>query len=414
MRQAITSHAPITLSNATARRLVLHLQGLTRPPGVRFGPGELLAMIEQLGFVQVDSIQWVERAHHMILAARSQSYRPRDLQRLAETDRSLFEHWTHDASFIPTIFYPYWKHRFERQKAKNRAKFSSWQGPGYLDQCTALLDRISTGGSLRSRDLDRPKDVKLDMWQWHDGKAALEYLWRTGALAIAGRSGFEKIYDLPTRVIPDAIRHQAVTEEAFIDWACRSALDRLGFGTAADIARFWDLVSIVEAKAWINSEMDSTQNLKNARLLPINVTDCNGHVRPGYVGRPDLLDIAASLPACPVRVRALSPFDPVIRDRKRLASLFGFEYRIEIYVPEAKRIWGYYVFPLLEGDRLVGRIDMRARRSNDTLEVKRVWWEPKVKPGAQRWAKLGAELVRQARLAGVANVVWLEGARDQQ
>ncbi|MEL6947058.1 MAG: crosslink repair DNA glycosylase YcaQ family protein, partial [Pseudomonadota bacterium] len=164
-------------------------------------------MIEQLGFVQVDSIQWVERAHHMILAARSQSYRPRDLQRLAETDRSLFEHWTHDASFIPTIFYPYWKHRFERQKAKNRAKFSSWQGPGYLDQCTALLDRISTGGSLRSRDLDRPKDVKLDMWQWHDGKAALEYLWRTGALAIAGRSGFEKIYDLPIRVIPDAIRH---------------------------------------------------------------------------------------------------------------------------------------------------------------------------------------------------------------
>lgn len=402
---------PIILSNPTARRLVLHLQGLTRLPGLQFGPGELLQAIEQLGFVQVDSIQWVERAHHMILAARSQSYRPKDLKRLAEKDRSLFEHWTHDASFIPSVFYPYWKHRFDRQKAKNKAKFSNWQGPGFLQQCQPLLDRIRTEGPLRSRDLDKPKGESLEMWQWHDGKAALEYLWRTGDLAISGRDGFQKIYDLPEHVIPEDVRTKTVNETEFIHWACSSALDRLGFGTAGDIARYWDLVSIDEVKTWLIGQLDSEEDARKARPLSVTITDANGDERPGFFGRPDLFDVIETLPSLPPRIRALSPFDPVIRDRKRLSYLFGFNYRIEIYVPEHKRVWGYYIFPLLEGDRLVGRIDMRARRSKNQLEVKRVWWEPKVKFGTDRQARLHSELARQARLVGAKDVIWLPGAQ---
>ncbi|MEL6735987.1 MAG: crosslink repair DNA glycosylase YcaQ family protein [Pseudomonadota bacterium] len=401
----------LTVTNRQARQVILHLQGLTRPPNQKFGPGELLAMIEQLGFVQVDSIQWVERAQHMILAARSQAYRPRDLKRLLEKDRSLFEHWTHDASVIPTQFYAYWKHRFTRHEAKVHAKFSNWQGEGFLGHCPQLMEHIRDHGAVRSRDLDKPQkaeSARLDMWQWHDGKAALEFLWRTGKLAISGRDGFQKIYDLPERVLTKNMLGESVSHDGFVDWACRSALDRLGFGTPGDIARYWDLIGIKEAAEWVERHLALGDANNTLRTI-----DVVGHEKTAVktlVARADIESVIANLPPVPDRVRALSPFDPVIRDRKRLEWLFGYEYRIEIYVPETKRRWGYYVFPLLEADRLIGRIDMRARRSHDQLEVKRVWLEKGVRFGPGRKARLDGELLRQARLANVKKIVWLDGA----
>jgi len=401
----------LTLSNSQARHVILHLQGLTRPPNTKFAPGELLTMIEQLGFVQVDSIQWVERAQHMILAARSQAYRPAHLKRLLEKDRTLFEHWTHDASVIPATFYPYWKHRFARHEAKTHAKFSNWQGKGFLDHCPQLLERIESQGAVRSRDLEKPDRTKtgpLEMWQWDDGKAALEFLWRIGKLAISARDGFQKVYDLPQRVLSSDTLDKTVSQDAFVDWACRSALDRLGFGTPAEIARYWDLISIKEASHWVETHLASPDT--NNTLRPVTVMGYDKKTSKTCVARADLNSLMETLPPLPQRIRALSPFDPVIRDRKRLEWLFGFEYRIEIYVPERKRIWGYYVFPLLEGSRVIGRIDMRARRSEDQLEVKRVWFEPGVKTGPGRIKSLEGELQRQARLAGVTNIVWLDGA----
>lgn len=395
-----------SISNQQARQLVLHLQGLTHAPHVGFEPGGLYALIRQLGFVQVDSIQWVERAQHMILFARNQTYRPGHLKRLLEKDRMLFENWTHDASVIPSEFYPYWRHRFERRRSRIASQFSNWQGEGYSKHCSELLDRITRGGPLRSRDLERAETGPLEMWQWHDGKAALEYLWRTGALCISGRDGFQKIYDLAHKGIP-ADHHQCeVDHVVFVDWACRSALERLGFGTAADIARFWDHLTIDEVKGWL-AEQD------HKSILPVKVAGMKGVRGAGEKelwARGDLSSLIDALPSLPKRIRALSPFDPVIRDRKRLTWLFGFDYRIEIYVPEAKRVWGYYVFPLLEGDRLIGRIDMRARRSDDVLEVKRLWLEPGIKLSNARRERLDAELTRQARLGGVKGVRWLDGA----
>ena len=126
--------------------------------------------------------------------------------------------------------------------------------------------------------------------------------------------------------------------------------------------------------------------------------------------RADINELLQDLPDSPPRMRALSPFDPVIRNRNRLEWLFGFEYRIEIYVPEEKRRWGYYVFPLLEGDKIIGRIDMRAKRKEDILEIKSLWLEPRVKMSNARADRLQSELIRQARLGGVKKVVWLDGA----
>jgi len=235
------------------------------------------------------------------------------------------------------------------------------------------------------------------MWQWHDGKAALEYLWRSGQLAIAGRDGFQKIYDLTERVVDDENLQARCDHGAFVDWACSAALARLGFGSPADIARYWDLLSIQEVKDWL-----ARQNEQRVRL--VQVKSANNTAPRELYARADIEKIVTHLPKLPQRLRALSPFDPVIRDRNRLMWLFNFDYRIEIYVPQAKRKYGYYVFPLLEKDRLVGRIDMRAKRRENVLQVKEIWWEKGAKLSQARMDRLSSELLRQARLAGVARV----------
>ncbi len=388
----------IQLTNAEARRIILHLQGLTDASNRKLSASELYDLIVRLGFVQVDSIQWVERAQHMTLFARNQTYRPAHLKKLIEKDRLLFEGWTHDASIIPSEFFPYWRHRFERKREKMATKFRQWQGEGYTDHCEILLERIAEHGPIRSRDLERPDTGKQEMWQWHDGKAALEFLWYTGSLCIAKREGFQKVYDLAENGIPPNHFAAQVNHDAFIDWACRSAIDRLGFGTAGDIARYWDHVSIDEVKDWIADAGDNS-------LVTVDIETVSGEARSMYA-RADIESVLSSIPEIPGRIRALSPFDPVIRDRKRLEWLFGYDYRIEIYVPAEKRVWGYYVFPLLEGDRLIGRIDMRADRKAKALTVRKVWLEPKIKFGADRRKRLDGELVRQARLCGLPDIVW--------
>lgn len=381
--------------------MVLHLQGLSHPPHVRQSPDDLYNLICQMGFVQVDSIQWVERAQHMTLFARNQTYRPKHLKKLIEKDRLLFEGWTHDASIVPGEFYPYWRHRFDRQNARLRKSFIHWQGEGFLDHCDDLLELITEKGAIRSRDLEKPaRDGPQQMWQWHDGKAALEFLWRSGKLAISGRDGFQKIYDLTERALPDADLAARASRGEFIHWACRSALDRLGFATASDIAGYWGLVSIAEVREWV-----SHQNSSGVILIEVKSAD-NSKTR-SFIARADIEEIVANLPKLPSRVRALSPFDPVIRDRNRLLWLFNFDYRIEIYVPEAKRKYGYYVFPLLEKDRIIGRIDMRANRPDGQLQVKKIWLEKGVKLSPARQCRLDSELVRQCRLAGVGEVIWL-------
>lgn len=393
----------VRLSNTEARHVILALQGLADPPNRRITLPELHDLIMRLGFVQVDSIQWVERAQHMILFARNQTYRPKMLARLIERERLLFENWTHDASIIPSQFFPYWRHRFDRHRQRLAAKFTQWQGEGYSDHCQLLLDRIAEGGSLRSRDLDKPAGRKLAMWQWHDGKAALEYLWRTGVLAISGREGFQKVYDLVERAILPEHLEARVGHDEFVNWACRSAIERLGFGSTGDIARYWDHLSISEVEAWIEDQPADS-------LTRVTVGCAQRGRERELLARPDIEAVLCSLPPLPKRLRVLSPFDPVIRDRKRLEWLFGFDYRIEIYVPEEKRIWGYYVFPLLEGDRLIGRIDMKADRKSGMLRVRKLWLEPKIRFGAERRARLDSELVRQTRLCGMKDVVWEDGS----
>lgn len=394
--------AVLAIPNSVARRIFLERQGLSAPPGRALPRAELCRLIGQLGFVQIDSVQTVERAHQMILFSRAERYRPADLVTLTERERRFFEHWTHDASILPVEAYSYWKHRFRRREPVMLERWRRWQGEGFDAAFAETYAHIREHGPVMARDLnpgDRGKGS--GWWDWHPSKTALEFLWHCGKLAVSGRQGFQKIYDLAERVIPAEHYAAEVSEDAFIDWACRSALEKLGFATPGEIAAFYALVSPEEAKRWAEA--------KAAELIAVDVMPVGEGKPRRALALPDLEARLTTLPEPPARLRVLSPFDPVLRDRNRAERLFGFFYRIEIFVPEAKRQYGYYVFPLMEGDRMIGRIDMKAERKRDCLEVKRLWLEPGVRLGGGRRARLEAELARVAGFAGVGTVTFLPG-----
>jgi len=389
------------LDNRAARALFLDRHGLAEQPS---GPARgvaLLELITRLGFVQLDSINTVARAHDLILFSRRPSYRPPDLKRLYEQDRALFEHWTHDAAVIPMAFYPHWHMRFQRDAEMLRARWKNWRRDGFEGKFAAVLDHIRDHGPVGSSDVGKDEEkTSGGWWDWHPSKTALEYLWRSGALTVIGRDGFQKRYDLTERVIEDHLRPGALDHdpEATVDWLCNAALDRLGFATTGELAAFWDSSSPAETRNWAAGAE------ARGEVETIEITCADGSLRK-VLARPDVLDQAIAVPPAPGRIRVLSPFDPALRDRKRAERLFGFHYRIEVFVPEPKRVYGYYVFPLLEGDRLIGRIDMKAHRDCGELRVRALWPERGLRWSPARTRRLEAELDRIRRLAGVEQVI---------
>ncbi|WP_299209565.1 crosslink repair DNA glycosylase YcaQ family protein [uncultured Tateyamaria sp.] len=394
---------PFTLTNTQSRRVFLDHHALSDTPGGPAHGDALLDLITRLGFVQLDSINTVARAHDLILFTRKPRYRPKNLRNLYERDRSLFEHWTHDAAVIPASFYPYWHLRRERDSARLRERWSEWRRDGFEAKFQPVLDQIREQGPCCSGDVgEGEKRGSGGWWDWHPSKTALEYLWRSGALQVVKREGFQKYYDLTERVLDTRTIGNAPDTEETVDWCCREALDRLGFATHGELAAFWDHISPAEAKDWCISALAS------GRIIEVHVTGVDGSTRPAYAW-PTLPD-DPSLEQVPTsRLRVLSPFDPALRDRKRAERLFGFAYRIEIFVPEPKRTYGYYVFPLMEGDRIVGRVDMKAHRTDDVLRVRALWPERKVRWGKGRQAAFEAELDRVIKLAGVSQIAFDDG-----
>ncbi|TGD43757.1 winged helix-turn-helix domain-containing protein [Pseudotabrizicola sediminis] len=393
------------LPNATARHLFLQRHALTDP---RSGPArfsDLAALIDRIGFVQVDSITTVERAHHMILWARRHSYRPAALKPLLERDRALFEHWTHDASLVPMALFPQWKHRFARDATRLHANWQRWFRDGYTAQFDTILNRIAAHGPVSSSDVGEGEARGTGgWWDWHPSKTALEWLWRTGQIAVTRRDAFRKVYDLTENVIPPEYYRAETSREQHRDWACASALANLGFADESEIARYWHAIDKAAVQDWVRGEIGQ------GRLIRITVEQADGTHRPA-LARADLTESVQALPDTPNGLRILSPFDPALRDRARVERLFGFHYRIEVFVPEPKRRYGYYVFPVLEGTRLIGRIDAKADRTSATLRIRAYWPEPGIRMTKARQAKLAREL---DRLAIFANCTTCDYAADWQ
>ena len=383
----------LRIKNKPARQLWLSSQGLGISPT---GPLDLLALIKQLGFVQLDTIQVVARAHHHILWSRNQNYREPMLDQLLAKDRVIFEHFTHDASVIPMDFLPYWQRQFRRKK--ERLDRASWK-KSLPNQAAreAIKARIRREGPLSTHAFDTKIVGEKKMWSRPPHKLALDYLWYTGELATSHRINFNKYYDLAERVFPAEIRDLKYSDAAQIDWLCQAALDRMGFGLASEVQHYWDAVSPTDLRQWRARSQGLVQS--------VSIETASGQWVQG-IAPADIEARLANLTPTTTRLRILNPFDPAIRDRNRLQRLFGFEYRVEMFVPAAKRVWGYYVFPILEGEQFVGRIEVKGDRKQSVLNVINFWPEAGVAWSEGRFKKLASELERMRRFIGVAAVEW--------
>ena len=395
------------------RRALLSLNGLAPPlpddplpsPNDRSKPSWVDGMIQRLGFLQVDSVSAVERAQHQILFSRNRRYRQGWLSQRLEGSRTLFENWTHDAAILPSGVYPHWRHYFDRFRKyeihKGYRRYFETVGRGDVDR---VLRRIRKEGPLKPRDFV----VEKVSYGWGGtaedakgfpvptvAKVALEYLWRIGKLAVTRRDKREKVYDLAERVIPEEHYRERTRRSEYVDWSAREGLRRLGAATPAQIARFYYAISTDQAASWCRSRLGT--ELTEVR---VQLADGRATSSPLFALTGDL-DRMLEAPPPPRRLRLLSPFDPLIHDRQRTARVFGFDFALEIFVPPKKRKYGYYVLPILEGERFTGRIDLKVDRKQGTLNVISLYWETGLRPSRQRDVQLERELGRLARFCGV-------------
>lgn len=353
------------LSLAQARRVALAAQGLAggRPDGAP-AAGGLLRAIGRLGLLQLDSVNVLARAHYLPLFSRLGAYDRSLLDGIAAHDgallprrsRRLFEYWAHEASLLPLGMQPLLRWRMERAQRGE----GTWSGLARWARANPqALERIwrevEARGRLGVSELSEAGARTGGWWGWNDGKAGLEWLFWTGRLTAAGRRGFERLYDLPQRVIPEAILALPTPEPAEAHRALmRFAAQALGVATQADLRDYFRLPVAAARQAL-------AELVEAGELRPVEVEGW----RPAAY-----LSATAKLPRRATGRALLAPFDPLIWERDRTERLFGFHYRIEIYTPADKRRHGYYVLPFLMGDRLVARVDLKSDRAGGRLLVR--------------------------------------------
>lgn len=355
---------PDSLSIAEARRLALAAQGFGRPARGTVGRRQLLSQVERLGVLQIDSVNALVRSHYLPAFSRLGHYVPELLDQLAwgkPRQRALFEYWGHEASLLPLQLYPLLRWRM-RRAAQGRgiyrqlAEFGEQRG----EVIQRVLQAVREQGALGAGSLSSRQRRAGPWWDWSAEKHALEWLFAAGEVTVAGRRGFERLYDLPERVIPAAILEQAEPDEAEAQrrLLLRSAA-ALGLATERDLRDYYRL-DTADCKARLAELVES------GALRPVRV---EGWKAPAYcVGEPRI----------PRRIEAsalLSPFDSLIWARERTERLFGFRYRLEIYTPAHKRVHGYYVLPFLHQERLLGRVDLRSERAQGRLALHAVHLE---------------------------------------
>jgi uncharacterized protein YcaQ len=387
---------PETLSADQARRIALAAQGFAEPrPTGKIDARHLRRVLDRMGLLQIDSVNVLIRSHYLPVFSRLGPYPREMLDRLSWGPKAeLFEYWGHAASLIPLRLQPDLRWRMER----SRSRESGWAAgvtrrrPGFIDEVRTLVRQRGPIGAGATGE-ERP-NIPGSMWNWHDGKIALEYLFIIGEVMTAGRPNFERLYDLTERVLPPEIQATPTptTQDAQRELIRVSARAH-GVATLADLYDYFRLRAD-ETKKRVAELVDAGE------LLPVRV---QGWKDPAW------LWAEARVPRRVAARALLTPFDPVVWERARTERVFDFRYRIEIYTPEAKRIYGYYVLPFLLGDRLVGRVDVKADRAARVLQVRAAWSEHP-SPPPEVAEELALELADLARWLGLDSVaVWPKG-----
>ena len=385
------------LSILDARRIALAAQGFSDPlPTGKATKRHLHRVISRTGVLQLDSVNIIARPQFVVPYSRIGPYDQKLLTDIAYRDRAWFEYVGHEASLIPVEHYPLFRPRMELWRSHLDAPRSNgkWDQRiheylkterGYMD---AIVAQITEHGALSAGQLNEAgKSISGVMWGWSRGKRAVETLFRGGEVAALRRPSFERIYDLPERVIPkhvlDAPRLSLEEAERGL---VRLAMRSLGVATVGDVAKYYR--SKIAATKGRLEELASSGELERVRV--------EGWTEPAY------LDRAAKGPRAVPRAALITPFDPLLWDRRRALQVFGFDYRIEIYVPAPKRVYGYYVLPFLHRERFVARVDLKADRQASVLRVLGAWKEPDATPDDV--AALRDELRRFASFLGLADV----------
>jgi uncharacterized protein YcaQ len=365
-----------SLSLAEARRLAVAAQGFgTRPPDPSLAHVRKLA--KRIHAFQIDSVNVLVRAHYMPAFARLGPYPVQAIDTLAYVKRDLFEFWGHAACLMPVGLFPLLRYRMRADLAHQH--MASNEG-AYVKKVYA---EVQERGPLTATELSEPGVRSGPWWGWASGKAALEYLYDAGLVSIAGRRGFERLYDLTERVIPPAVLEAPTVprESAMKELICLAA-QACGVGTQTDLTRYFYVDQWRDRRVpevWLRQDTAERGRAKpvagrlvaelveEGRLQPVRV---DGWKEQAY------LDPAARVPRS-IDARALvTPFDSLVWERSRIARLFGMQYSIELYTPQARRTYGYYVCPFLLGDDLVARCDLKADRQRGALIVQSAFLEP--------------------------------------
>jgi uncharacterized protein len=393
------------LSQDAVRGLMIAAQGLQQRSPSAATKADARQIIRQMHVLQIDTIHVVARSPYLVLWSRLGDYTQRWLDELL-TEGALFEYWSHAACFLPVEDYPLY-----RRLMLNRLTWQEHRWQPWMDAHAELIDKLLTHirevGPVRSADFERTDGAQSGWWNWKDEKTALEGLFMKGDLMVAKRHNFQRIYDLRERVLPNGDDARTPPLEAVHETFVLNTVKALGVTKAAWIADYFRL-----SKKVAQSVIEKLAKRGQLQAVKVEGWDVPGYFHPD---QREAVEAAADGQIPVSRTTLLSPFDPLVWDRRRVQELFNFTYQIECYTPAPKRIYGYFTLPILYQNRLIGRLDPKAHRKDGLFEVKALHLEPgvivddalvaEVKNALQAcaaWHKTPQVIVRQAAEPGLA------------
>lgn len=384
-----------SLSLSAARTLHLAAQQLQHPLKTQPSPADMILAIRRMALLQIDTISVVARSPYLVLFSRLGCY-PAEWLESALAERKIFEYWAHEACFIPIEDYRLLRHRMLNPHNMGWKFNPAWYAEHQTD-IQALLQLIAEKGPVRSADFTADKRGSSGWWDWKPHKRHLETLFTSGELMVAERRNFHRVYDLRQNILPqwDDATQALDQQTAEFEMLCRSA-EALGIFKIEWLADYYRLKRV-------NGKKIAARMLEDGLIRPVQV---EGFAESWYVHQSsfDLLVQAESGKISSTLTTLLSPFDPVVWDRKRALELFNFDYRIECYTPEAKRKYGYFTLPILNRGEIIGRTDAKMHRKTGILEIKSLHLEPGIKIGTRRSRDVQQAISRFARWQGAGKI----------
>jgi len=355
-----------SISPAAARRIALAAQGFGATRSGKVGTRQLNLAIQRLGLLQLDSVNVFERSHYQPVFARLGAYDKTLLDKLTFAKRGPYvEYWAHEAAVIPVEHWPLFRWRMQWYRDYFARVGDDWMAAN-VETLTWLRAELAEKGPLPASKIERDVEQRRgSWWEWDDVKRGLERMFRLGEVVSGGRSNFERTYALPEQVLPPEVLAREVSEEEAKYQLMKRAAIAHGIGTLPDLADYYRIKQ-TQAKDALQRLLDEGE---------VREVTVPGWTKPAYMHRD------AKVPRRIETAALLSPFDPVVWERDRALRMFGFHYRIEIYTPAHKRIFGYYSLPILIDDELVGRIDLKNDRHAKVLRVQSAWREEGARSG---------------------------------